>query len=343
MDYLSILKQDADLAQKVYSFCDFRLADEQYPLDTARGENASEPFLVFGTDGSGAEFGFIGTDDMAHRPIGYVGTEGEAGRIAENIDDFFHLLLYRPIWHDVLSNLSLHGKETSACYYGEQLEIANKLNLTFESDTLEKLSISLSQEPRFKVYAPDGWEYNDLLPHHQKIIEPALVLTQAPAPANVGWSIRPFEGVGDISFGISQENLKSILGEPDDVYNTVTHEITEYREGMLFIFRDIDFNQSYALHAVIFSEKCPLVYDGIDIFHQNNAIRWLARKDKPIQDKGTYVMFPNLGFILGGFEEKVSLTDMPKVAAKYSEFLNGRFVILFSRARSRFYQIFMNA
>ena len=359
MNYFEILRNDKTLAKKVFDFCDFYLTDELCPLDPLRNETTNEPFLVFGRDGSGGEFGFIGKGDLDSLSIGYVGTEGEAGRIAENLDDFFRLLIYCPFWQDVLHYLPLEannnearfkamsGKEFTDSYNtDEQAEIAAKLGLGFEQNTMRKFYDALTREPKFKIFADDGNEYDDLLPQPRRNI-PAPLPAESVVPTTFvkdGWNIKPFEGINDIRFGITREDLKDILGESENVTeDRVMSQMAEYWAGIIFVFKNSMSDKIYKLCEIIVSEQISMFYDGIDLFHQNDAVGLLLKRDTPVMDKkGYFAMFPNLGLILGGFEgKKVPASDLPKITKEYSEFSKGKIAILFSKERARFYQIFM--
>ena len=88
MDYLKILRENPDLADEFDSLFDFFLLDELSPRDDAEGRcTFSLPGMVFARDGSGGEYHLL--EDGS---IGYYSSEGEAGRLAESMDDLFSLL-----------------------------------------------------------------------------------------------------------------------------------------------------------------------------------------------------------------------------------------------------------
>ena len=67
----------------------------------------SIPGKTFARDGSGGEY--ILLDDGT---VGYWGTEGQCGRLAESLKDCFTLIVNCPWWMDV----------ANACHYGEPFE-----------------------------------------------------------------------------------------------------------------------------------------------------------------------------------------------------------------------------
>ena len=96
MDYLKILHEDPDLAEKFDSLFDFFLLDELSQRDDADGRATfTLPGMAFARDGSGGEYHLL--EDGS---IGYYSSEGEAGRLAENMDDFLSLLVSCICWKD---------------------------------------------------------------------------------------------------------------------------------------------------------------------------------------------------------------------------------------------------
>ena len=96
MDHLKILRENPDLADEFDSLFDFFLLDELSPRDDAEGRcSFSLPGMAFARDGSGGEYHLL--EDGS---IGYYSSEGEAGRLAESMDDLFSLLVNCICWHD---------------------------------------------------------------------------------------------------------------------------------------------------------------------------------------------------------------------------------------------------
>ena len=96
MDYLKALRDDPDLAEEFDSLFDFFLLDELSPRDEADGRATfTLPGMAFARDGSGGEYHLL--EDGS---IGYYSSEGEAGRLAESMDDLFSLLVNCICWHD---------------------------------------------------------------------------------------------------------------------------------------------------------------------------------------------------------------------------------------------------
>ena len=96
MDYLKALHENPDLAEEFDSLFDFFLLDELSSRDEADGRATfTLPGMAFARDGSGGEYHLL--EDGS---IGYNGSEGQAGRLAENMDALFSLLVNSICWHD---------------------------------------------------------------------------------------------------------------------------------------------------------------------------------------------------------------------------------------------------
>ena len=96
MDHLKVLRENPDLAKEFDVLFDFSLLDELSARDEAEGRYTfSLPGMAFARDGSGGEYHLL--EDGS---IGYNGSEGQAGRLAENMDALFSLLVSSICWHD---------------------------------------------------------------------------------------------------------------------------------------------------------------------------------------------------------------------------------------------------
>lgn len=93
---LKVLRENPDLAKEFDILFDFSLLDELTERDEAEGRYTfSLPGMAFARDGSGGEYHLL--EDGS---IGYNGSEGQAGRLAENMDALFSLLVNSICWHD---------------------------------------------------------------------------------------------------------------------------------------------------------------------------------------------------------------------------------------------------
>ena len=96
MDYLKKLRENPDLAKEFDILFDFSLLDELTERDEAEGRcTFTLPGMAFARDGSGGEYHLLGDGSM-----GYYSSEGEAGRLAESMDDLFSLMVSCICWQD---------------------------------------------------------------------------------------------------------------------------------------------------------------------------------------------------------------------------------------------------
>ena len=168
---LQIIKSDESLTNLLEEFCDCitlkeNETEEDYHFYT------KEKYQVFVTNGGGGTFGFIGDNDINTSPIGYVSSEGECGKIANNINDFLSLIVFFPyFWSDAIRFYSENKedglaeymlaceneiKEDNPNYYDTQNEIATKLSIRRSDGILEVLIATVESEPKFRAHSIEG-------------------------------------------------------------------------------------------------------------------------------------------------------------------------------------------
>jgi len=140
--------------------------------------------------------------------------------------------------------------------------------------------------------------------------------------------IQPLTGIindgKEIKFGITQKELKKILGEaPKIEIDNIMDEIREYRLGMIFTFIEKKLSDiTFSLHVD------DLCFESINIFQDESVISKLSQYDTPTQEsKGGYINFYELGISLGGFGKR-------KIPEK-------KLVTVFPKERTRFYECFL--
>ena len=168
MDYLQRIRNSDELKQQIDRLSDFRISEDVSEIDLSEylGGYSKVKFQVFGKDASGNLFGFIGDGDIASLPIGYASGGWTAGKIADNISDFFHLITLYPFWRDLCSANKLNDKnriaeleeeEKGFCENYHQLQdfLVEQLCLNKNSDILGRFHSALTSEPKFALYAVD--------------------------------------------------------------------------------------------------------------------------------------------------------------------------------------------
>ena len=133
-------------------------------------------FDVIAREGSGGLYLAYGNMKIEERPILYVSSEGQAGKIAQNLTELISMIITVPYWQDLLKfsgngNLeemikteSFMKKEYAEDYPGiekAQKEIAHQLNLNLLEKTIDYLHSSINSTD-INVVADDGWKYETL-------------------------------------------------------------------------------------------------------------------------------------------------------------------------------------
>ena len=164
MDYFEVIENNKQLKIDIELLCDFRLNFSE--IDTALYGVILIKYRNFGADASGGVFGFIGEGDTSQLPAGYISSEGYAGKVANNISDFFHLITFYPYWRDLCSVKSLNDKDLIAKLEEQQREfdggyeqrqnfIANQLQLNKNNYSLSDFHNALTSEPKFITYSSE--------------------------------------------------------------------------------------------------------------------------------------------------------------------------------------------
>ena len=138
MDLLETIKNDNNLHKKVMRFCDIEIYSKYQKPDDINGTMVwNIDGMAFGCDASGGEY--ILLDDKS---IGFYSSEGESGRIAENITELFELLINCSCWMDYLF-IDLYKSDEMLKKYTLKMEMDNKNNESeIQNELFEKLSIN---------------------------------------------------------------------------------------------------------------------------------------------------------------------------------------------------------
>ena len=144
MDYLKILHEDTDLAEQFDSLFDFRLLDELASRDDADGRcTFTLPGIAFAVDGSGGEYHLL--EDGS---IGYNGSEGQTGRLAESMDGLFSLIVNCICWRDYCDAKQYVDSKTLKEYGQKQRSaVWEYINVASWRQVSDALGISIFEEP----------------------------------------------------------------------------------------------------------------------------------------------------------------------------------------------------
>lgn len=167
MDYIKMLREDSDLSDLLCDVCDIELLPEfKTPEDESGHLTYNISGKTFAKKGNGSEY--ILLEDGS---IGFWGSEGECGRIAENLKEFFEFMVNCPYWSDYLDEdkyqdrdgLSEFAKEVFAQHMenaedidfdlpAAQQELAGRLGIEIKADAVDILMrfyYCIKCEPRF--------------------------------------------------------------------------------------------------------------------------------------------------------------------------------------------------
>ena len=98
MDFIKVLRENHDLSDLLHDVCDVEILSEMtVPQDEGGHLTYNISGKTFAKEGSGSEY--ILLEDGS---IGYWGSEGECGRIADSLEDFFEFVVNCPYWKDYL-------------------------------------------------------------------------------------------------------------------------------------------------------------------------------------------------------------------------------------------------
>lgn len=107
MDFIKILRENSDLSDLLCDVCDIEISPEfKTPEDEFGHLTYNISGKTFARAGSGSEY--ILLEDGS---IGFWGSEGTCGRIADNLKEFFEFMINCPYWQDYLDEEEYQDRE----------------------------------------------------------------------------------------------------------------------------------------------------------------------------------------------------------------------------------------
>lgn len=123
MDFIKMLREDNDLSDLLCDVCDVEILPEfKTPQDEFGHLTYNISGKAFARERNGSEY--ILLEDGS---IGYWGSEGKCGRIADNLKDFFELMINCPYWLDYVCEEEYQNRE-------ELSEFARKIFEEYEEN-----------------------------------------------------------------------------------------------------------------------------------------------------------------------------------------------------------------
>lgn len=127
MDFIKSLRKDYNLLALLSTACDVEILPELKEPEDEFGHLAYNiPGMTFAVAGNGSEY--ILLEDGS---IGYWGSEGACGRIADNLHDFFEFIIHCPYWQDYLCEEAYQDRERLGKLAEENFE---RLKESFQED-----------------------------------------------------------------------------------------------------------------------------------------------------------------------------------------------------------------
>lgn len=145
---LEKLRKDRDLAELLRDVCDVEILPGFRPPQDEMGHlKYSIAGKTFACEGSGSEY--ILLEDGS---VGYWGSEGQCGRIADNLKEFFELAIHCPFWKDYVCGEEYESREELRAFAGEVFEeyresLQDDLDLCkAQRELAEKLGVELKED-----------------------------------------------------------------------------------------------------------------------------------------------------------------------------------------------------
>ncbi|MFA0570914.1 hypothetical protein [Vibrio gallaecicus] len=167
--------QLADIADDLGESFDFELGQANDDFSWIKLD-PNLPFTALAGEGSGGVFLAYGNLDLEKRPILFVSSEGQAGKVANNLSELLALLMVIPYWFDLLKfsgNGDLSEMRRAALfmeseYYEDYPELAGARVRIHSHLTLPKIEDPIAvlharvHSSDCTVVAGDGWKYEIL-------------------------------------------------------------------------------------------------------------------------------------------------------------------------------------
>lgn len=145
MDRLQIIRNNQHLKRLLLDECDIYFYDQIREVQFSNNNvEYSLACQAFAQDGSGGEFVIL--DDQS---IGFIGSEGQVGRVAESLDDLLTFLIHAGSISDFSCRLLYQNKDLLAKFCQEFINKARE-NYQSKGEEWDKVRTRLAQELKLK-------------------------------------------------------------------------------------------------------------------------------------------------------------------------------------------------
>ena len=143
MNQLQVIREDSQLRSLLMKECDILFYDQLNEVEFSQNNEVySLSPIAFAKDGSGGEFVFLEDES-----IGFIGSEGQVGRIAESLDDLLTFLLHAGSISDFSCRLLYQNKHLLAQFCQGFINKARE-NYQSKGEEWDKVRTVLAQELR---------------------------------------------------------------------------------------------------------------------------------------------------------------------------------------------------
>lgn len=145
VNQLQVIREDSQLRSLLMKECDILFYDQLNEVEFSQNNEVySLSPIAFAKDGSGGEFVFLEDES-----IGFIGSEGQVGRIAESLDDLLTFLLHAGSISDFSCRLLYQNKHLLAQFCQGFINKARE-NYQSKGEEWDKVRTVLAQELRLE-------------------------------------------------------------------------------------------------------------------------------------------------------------------------------------------------
>ena len=145
MNQLQVIREDSQLRSLLMKECDILFYDQLNEVEFSQNNEVySLSPIAFAKDGSGGEFVFLEDES-----IGFIGSEGQVGRVAESLDDLLTFLLHAGSISDFSCRLLYQNKHLLAQFCQGFINKARE-NYQSKGEEWDKVRTVLAQELRLE-------------------------------------------------------------------------------------------------------------------------------------------------------------------------------------------------
>ncbi|MFS1517125.1 hypothetical protein V1503_11770 [Bacillus sp. SCS-151] len=173
---LKTIEKNRDICDILMEYFDLEIITPNLDVKKFNFETSVETMII-AEDGSGGIFALLHNEGIEDLPVYYINSEGQAGKVGENFEQFLSMIITIPYWLDLLK-FSGNGqlsemKKAQPFLLEERLEdfpkiqrvkdkITCELSINESSYPVENLHRSLVTNSQTPIYSLDGEKMESL-------------------------------------------------------------------------------------------------------------------------------------------------------------------------------------